>query len=112
MSGTANAVLADAKFPQGTFACIITEYPIFIGLGISSMNGTKAGSIRQRNDGAHHQYCSRFGNGSHELAAHADSQLRSMQPWASSTHISFGPNLGAYSYGNHFEFTIIVDSGH
>ncbi len=34
MSGTANAVLADAKFPRGSFACIITEYPIFIGLGI------------------------------------------------------------------------------
>ncbi len=32
VSGTANAVLADAKFPQGSFTCIITEYPIFIGL--------------------------------------------------------------------------------
>ncbi len=35
MSGTANALLADAKFPWGSFACIITEYPIFIGLGIT-----------------------------------------------------------------------------
>ncbi len=33
MSGTANAVLADAKFPRGSYTCIITEYPIFIGLG-------------------------------------------------------------------------------
>ncbi|SJL02710.1 uncharacterized protein ARMOST_06045 [Armillaria ostoyae] len=79
---------------------------------ILSVNGTKAGSIRRRNDGAHHQYRSHFGNSSHEPAAHADSQLRHMQPRASSTHISPEPNLGACSYGNHFEFTIIVDSGH
>ncbi len=79
---------------------------------ISSVNGMKAGSIRQQNDGAHHQYRSRFGNGSHELAAHADFQLRSMQPRASSTRISLEPNLGAYSYGNHFEFTVIVNSEH
>ncbi len=37
VSGTANAVLADAKFPRGSFAYIITEYPIFIGLGISTL---------------------------------------------------------------------------
>ncbi len=79
---------------------------------ILSVNGTKAGSIRRRNDRAHHQYRSRFGNGSHEPAAHADSQLRRMQPRASSTRISPAINLGAYRYGNHFQFTIIVDSGH
>ncbi len=79
---------------------------------ILSVNGTKAGSIRRRNDRAHHQYRSRFGNGSHEPAAHADSQLRRMQPRASSTRISPATNLGAYRYGNHFQITIIVHSGH
>ncbi len=69
-------------------------------------------SSMQGNEGAHHQYRSRFGNGSHEPAAQADSQLRRMQPWASSTRISPEPSLGAYSYGNHFNFTIMVDSGH
>ncbi|PBK86275.1 hypothetical protein ARMGADRAFT_1035728 [Armillaria gallica] len=79
---------------------------------ISNVNGMMARSIRRRNDGAHHQYCSRLGNGPHKPAAHADSQLLRMQHRASSTRISHEPNLGAYSCGNHFEFTIIVDSGH
>ncbi len=37
VSGMANAMLADAKFPWGSFACIITKYPIFIGLGIVTL---------------------------------------------------------------------------
>ncbi|PBK60211.1 hypothetical protein ARMSODRAFT_1026740 [Armillaria solidipes] len=79
---------------------------------ISRVNASMVVSMKRRNDESHHQYRSRFGNGSHEPAAHADSQLRRMQPWASSTRISPEPNLGACSYGNHFEFAIIVDSGH
>ncbi|PBK88240.1 hypothetical protein ARMGADRAFT_1084878 [Armillaria gallica] len=79
---------------------------------ISNVNGMMAGSIRRRNDGAHHQYRSRLGNGPHKPAAHADSQLLRMQHRASSTRILHEPNLGAYNCGNHFEFTIIVDSGH
>ncbi len=41
----ANAVLADAKFPWGSFACIITEYPIFIGLRISQIISMAATGI-------------------------------------------------------------------
>ncbi len=76
---------------------------------ISSVNGTKTELITQRNEVAHHQYHSRFGNYSQDPAL-AD-PLRRIQPRASSTRISPKPSLGAYSYGNHFEFTIIVDSG-